>query len=57
MPRSKDPNTRTAPEIIADVLEWAERKSFKNGAAALRRALDLMPKDAPRTKPKRGKAS
>jgi hypothetical protein len=33
MPRRKDPTTRTAPEIIADVLRWAERQSFENIAA------------------------
>jgi len=57
MPRPKDRNTRTAPEIIADVLRWAERANFQNIAADLHRALALMPKDAARTRPKKGKVS
>jgi hypothetical protein len=42
MPRRKNPATRTAPEIITDVLKWAERKGFENVAADLRSALRLL---------------
>jgi len=43
--RRKNPENRTAREIMTDVLRWADMSSFENIAAELRRALALMPDD------------
>jgi hypothetical protein len=47
MTRHKNPEDMTAREIIADVLRWADMSGFENIAAAMRRALSLMPAAEP----------
>ena len=50
--RRKNPENRTAREVITDVLRWADMSGFENIAAELRHALSLLRDDQP-TKGKR----
>jgi len=52
MPRRKNFEDKTAREHITDAMKWAEGQDFRNVAAALRRALHLLPADTNFHRPK-----